>query len=248
VLRTATLTRALRGKAGWEVDIAIDGKIRNCAVLVVVDATGRAATFARRQGAKVRAHDRQIAVLTFENDADRGANSCSLVETSEIGWWYSAPVGPTRSICMFVTDDDLLPRGAGSDLWAWWLDQRSRTARLAHRFRDTTPARRLVVRSARSQRVEPPGEIGWLAVGDAAMAFDPLASQGIAKALDHGKRAAAAIAAQFAGDNSFMERFVCDLEREYAAYRATRSNYYRIEKRWPGSTFWKRRHALPIAV
>ena len=41
---------------------------------------------------------------------------------------------------------------------------------------------------------------GWLAVGDAAIAFDPLTSQGIAKALDHGKRAAASIAAYLAGD------------------------------------------------
>jgi flavin-dependent dehydrogenase len=88
----------------------------------------------------------------------------------------------------------------------------------------------------------------WLAVGDSAMAFDPLASQGIAKALDHGKRAAAAIAEQLGGGASFPERFACDLEREYAAYRATRADYYRMEKRWPGSMFWKRRHAQAMAA
>jgi flavin-dependent dehydrogenase len=243
VLRSATLTRALKRETGWDVDIAIDGKARSCSASVIVDATGRAATFARSQGAKVRAHDRQIAVVAFENDSNNGANSRSLVETAEIGWWYSAPLGPARRVCMLVTDDDLLPRGAPSDLYAWWLDQLSRTARLAHRFRDTGSSHRLVVRSARSQRVEPPCGTDWLAVGDAAMAFDPMASQGIAKALAHGKRAAADIAPHLAGDAFFPERFALDLEREYAAYRATRAGYYRIEKRWPRSVFWERRHA-----
>ena len=41
-------------------------------------------------------------------------------------------------------------------------------------------------------------------VGDAAMAFDPLASEGIAKALNGGRRAAASIAAYLAGDASSL--------------------------------------------
>jgi flavin-dependent dehydrogenase len=84
--------------------------------------------------------------------------------------------------------------------------------------------------------------LSWLAIGDAAMAFDPLASQGIAKALDHGERAALHIAAHLAGDASSLPTLALSLEREYAAYRATRASYYRIEKRWLQSAFWKRRH------
>jgi flavin-dependent dehydrogenase len=237
VLRSATLMRALKRKTGWEVDIAIGGKTQSCQVSLIIDATGRAATFARSQGAKVYAHDRQIAVVAFD-DSNNGTHTRSLVETAEIGWWYSAPIGPTRSICMLVTDDDLLPRGARSDLCAWWRDQLSRTAQLAHRFRGTGPPHRLVVRSARSQCVVPPCGIGWFGVGDAAMAFDPMASQGIAKAFAHGKRAAADIALHLAGEASFLERLALNLEREYMAYRATRADYYRIEKRWSRSMFW----------
>jgi flavin-dependent dehydrogenase len=245
VLRSATLTHAKKGNAGWEVDIAIGGKTRGFSVSVIVDATGRAAAFARSQGAKVLAHDRQIAVVSFQNDPNSETHTRSLVETAEIGWWYSAPIGPARSICMLVTDDDLLPRGGHPDLCAWWRNQLSHTARVTQRFRDTEPSHRLVVRSARSQRVEPSCGIGWLAVGDAAMAVDPVASKGIAKALDHGKRAAADIASNFAVDASLLERFALNLEREYAAYRAKRTNYYRIEQRWPRSVFWKRRHEKP---
>ena len=147
---------------------------------------------------------------------------------------------------MLITDDDLLPRGAHSDLNSWWLNQLSRTVQLVRRFRDIEPSRRLVVRSARSQRVEPPSGVGWLAVGDAAMAFDPMASQGIAKALDHGKRAAARIASHLAGDASSLEEFARQLESEYAAYRTMRAQYYRLEMRWPRAKFWKRRHEEPV--
>jgi flavin-dependent dehydrogenase len=243
VLRSASLTHASRTSRGWEVDLTVNGKARTCHVSLIVDATGRAASFSRSQGARVRAHDRQIAVVAIANDSNHQIdNSRSIVEAVEMGWWYGAPIDAARSICMLVTDDDMLPRGANSNQRAWWFEQLGCTAQLAHRFRNFQPSQRLIVRSARSQHLDPPCGIGWLAVGDAAMAFDPLASQGIAKALDHGKRAASSIAAYLSGDAMSLERLALDLRREYASYRATRADYYRIEMRWPQSVFWKRRN------
>ena len=81
-----------------------------------------------------------------------------MVETVELGWWYGAPIGPARSICMLVTDDDLLPRGANADQGAWWFEQLGGTAQLAHRFRNFQPSQRLIVRSARSQHLDPRSE------------------------------------------------------------------------------------------
>jgi flavin-dependent dehydrogenase len=131
VLRSATLIHMLKSKSGWEVDIAIDGKTRTYFVSVIVDATGRASTFARSQGAKVCAHDRQIAVMAIANEPNIGTHTRSLVEAVEIGWWYTASIGPTKSVCMLITDDDLLPKGGHSDLTAWWLEQLSGTAPVA---------------------------------------------------------------------------------------------------------------------
>ncbi len=247
VLRSASLTRASRTSRGWEVDLTINGKARTCQVSLIVDATGRAASFSRSQGARVRAHDRQIAVVAIANDSNHQIDdSRSIVEAVELGWWYGAPIDAARSICMLVTDDDLLPRGANSNQRAWWFEQLGSTAQLAHRFRNFQQSQRLIVRSARSQHLDAPCGIGWLAVGDAAMAFDPLASQGIAKALDHGKRAASSIAAYLSGDAMSLERLALDLRREYASYRVTRADYYRLEMRWPQSVFWKRRNVEPV--
>jgi flavin-dependent dehydrogenase len=79
VLRSVTLTRALKRAVGWGVDIAIDDKTRNCSVSVIIDATGRAATFARSQGAKVCACDRQIAVVAFQNNSNNGTRVCTQI-------------------------------------------------------------------------------------------------------------------------------------------------------------------------
>ena len=246
VLRSTTLARALRKKTNWDVTIESGGHTKNCGVSFIVDATGRTAKFSRGQGAKVHGQDRQIAVVAFMSRSTNDFNNTrSLVETAEMGWWYSAPLGPTRSICMLITDDDLLPRGLSSKLYDWWLDQLRRTVQLAQHFPDCRPCQRLVVRSARSQLLSPLCGLGWHAVGDAAMAFDPLASQGISKALDHGKRAASSIAAYLSGDALSLVRLALQLNQEYAAYRAMRADYYRIEMRWPQSVFWKRRHEEP---
>ena len=155
VLRSASLTHASRTSRGWEVDITVNGKARTCHVSLIVDATGRAASFSRSQGARVRAHDRQIAVVAIANDSNHQIDdSRSIVEAVEMGWWYGAPIDAARSICMLVTDDDMLPRGANSNQRAWWFEQLGSTAQLAHRFRSFQPSQRLIVRSARSQHLD----------------------------------------------------------------------------------------------
>jgi flavin-dependent dehydrogenase len=98
----------------------------------------------------------------------------------------------------------------------------------------------LIVRSARSQRLDIASGSKWLAIGDAAMALDPLTSQGIAKALEHGRRAASSIVDHIAGDDSSLERFASQVHSDYTAYRVMRTRYYRLETRWPKSLFWKR--------
>lgn len=241
VLRGAALLQARVTESGWDVDVSHDGETRHLAVALIVDASGRGATFARRQGARVRAEDRQIAVACLADRTGGDSDTRSTIETVETGWWYSAPIGPDQRILMLVTDDDLLPRA--ENRVDWWLRELLRTRRLPHGFGADHRPTRLVLRSARSQRLDAMSGANWLAVGDAAMAFDPLSSQGIVKAFDHAQRAAASIAAYLAGGTGALQQLASEFEDEYATYRVTRTGYYRMETRWPESPFWRRRHA-----
>ena len=77
------------------------------------------------------------------------------------------------------------------------------------------------------------------------MAFDPLSSQGVLKALLSGERAAQAILATRAGDESAFHEYGAFLERNFRIYLEARLQSYRAEQRWPELPFWHRRHQAP---
>src|SRR5215510_12331703 len=106
----------------------------------------------------------------------------------------------------------------------------------------------LHVRTARTQRLDRPTGAGWLAVGDAAISFDPLSSEGISKGLEWGRKAAAVAAALCRGDASAAETYQDEIGRTFADYLVTRYRYYAAEKRWPEATFWARRRLPPKPI
>ena len=96
------------------------------------------------------------------------------------------------------------------------------------------PVRRVDAGSARLDRV---GGDGWLAIGDAAMAVDPIASQGLMIALATGLAA---------GETS-LEDYTAFVETSWRAYARTRRACYAAEERWGNAPFWRRRRDAAIA-
>ena len=83
----------------------------------------------------------------------------------------------------------------------------------------------------------------WLAVGDAALSFDPLSSQGIANALYTGIQAGQAITAALNGNPAAPTAYARHLGDIYQAYLQNRQYYYGLENRWAERPFWRRRGA-----
>jgi flavin-dependent dehydrogenase len=77
---------------------------------------------------------------------------------------------------------------------------------------------------------------GWAATGDAAVAFDPLSSQGLVTALVMG-REAGCVAAGLVSATDYAAEYRSLLDEHLALRRA----YYAMETRWPDSPFWARR-------
>ena len=80
---------------------------------------------------------------------------------------------------------------------------------------------------------------GWAATGDAAVAFDPLSSQGLVTALVMG-REAGRLAAGLMGATDYAAEYQSLLDEHLALRRA----YYAMETRWPDSPFWARRQRV----
>lgn len=89
---------------------------------------------------------------------------------------------------------------------------------------------------AETARLSPCRGPGWLAVGDAALSFDPLASQGILTALQSAQMAATSVA-------NGGYHYAAYLDDVHARHIAGCLTHYSLERRWSARPFWRRRMA-----
>ncbi|WP_396230553.1 NAD(P)/FAD-dependent oxidoreductase, partial [Frankia sp. ACN1ag] len=116
------------------------------------------------------------------------------------------------------------------------------THHLRHRADPDRAATSPRLSPAAGRYLDPPIGAAWLAVGDAALAVDPLSSQGILNALHSGFRAGLTIAEDLAGNSRALQAYRSFIDRVTATYLRNSTEVYRQERRWTESTFWRRRH------
>jgi flavin-dependent dehydrogenase len=167
-----------------------------------------------------------------------------LIEAEQDGWWYTALLPSKQRVVAYLTDWDTGVLRAlytpGTFLARLGQTQHLRACLETHDYRLKAKPRGAAANSARLDRFV---GAGWLAVGDAALSFDPLSSQGIFTALYTGMKAGQALHASFHGDQSALHAYSQQLEMIYTTYLRNRDNYYQLERRWMQRPFWKRRHA-----
>jgi flavin-dependent dehydrogenase len=243
VRRGPRFTAASREPDGtWALTLAHGAARDILRAAVVIDATGRAAAFASRAGAQRAVDDELIgvAVMLRFDGADSARDTRTLVEAQRDGWWYSAAIPGDRVVVAWMSDADLVRHDDLKEPQRW-LDHVRATQFTRARIDACTPEWPVRIWSARSQRLRDVCGEGWIAIGDAASAFDPLSSAGVVKALYSGKLGAFAVLDLLGGVASGFDRYRQYVEREYAEYLTTRSHFYGREHRWRDSAFWTRR-------
>lgn len=212
----------------------------------IVDATGRASRLARQMGAQHIRYDRLIgAAFLLKSQRGEGIKeSFTLVEAVRSGWWYSARLPDEKLMVVYFTDSDLLDHKILKT--SGWFALLRDTEHTSHRVRegDYSPVAEPHVLAAHGARLNEVGGERWLAVGDAAAAYDPLSSYGISSAMGTGFYAASAIVDSLAGRRDALPVYRRIIEQAYAQYLILHREYYAIEQRWPDELFWRRRHEL----
>ena len=147
-------------------------------------------------------------------------------------------------MAVFMTDADLLPRARSA--WpAFWHARWQQTVHTQERLRDCAPPATLRVAAANSSRLDRVCGSGWLAVGDAALSFDPLSSQGLLHALASGLCAGTTSHRYLAGEAAALGEYASQMDDVARAYARLHAAYYEREQRWPQSAFWHRRCPKP---
>ncbi len=249
LLRGTRLRAAERSSGGgWRLRLA-SGDSRSepagatLAARLVVDATGSAAAFARRRGARLVAADRLVGFARFFAD-DGAGDPRTRVEAVADGWWYTAGLPGGRRVAACLTDADLGRRLGLADA-AVWSRHLAATMVMRQALAAARPLGPVTVHAAASRRLDPAAGDGWLAVGDAASTFDPLSSAGILKALRSGIFASYAAADLLTrGDPTALARHRRYVDDEFAGYARVRERHYDGERRWPEGEFWRRRQKV----
>jgi flavin-dependent dehydrogenase len=221
-----------------EADRSPDGQ---CSIHAdgVIDATGRRSVLTRRLGGDSTVRDRLVAVaVQYRADLDT-VGRYTLIEATTDGWWYSAPLPDDQLIVMRMTDSDLL---GGVKRRAGWQERLDASRSTRERVAGSSIVRGPKVAAATSHRLHrPPRTDRWLAVGDAALAVDPLSGSGVQRAVDTGVKGALAMDRWLDGDRSGVERYERELDDAFEAYLDRRRDYYGLETRWSERPFWRRR-------
>lgn len=228
--------RASPMRDGWRID-APDGMCE-CVPRLVVDARGRLAN-PRRQAAQ---SGHGLLAVTMVGRADPADAGTATVEATPFGWiWTHAPLDAPAAAAVLVDADAAAVDGVTRLVHlalqaALGPARRLQGARAAH-ANDATP------------RVAAPA-VDRLVIGDAAATIDPLASQGVEKALFAADHAVAVCASALAHPEWRDRLFAVHARWEHGlwqAHQAAAAEWYARETRFPEAPFWQQRRSSPAA-
>ncbi|SFV14963.1 Dehydrogenase (flavoprotein) [Methylobacterium sp. 174MFSha1.1] len=237
----AKLAGLARSGDGWRLTVTRHGRPLTVAARIVIDAGGRASPVARALGRRRTRQDRLICRWLHGHGAEGPRRTMVAAEAE--GWWYTAPLPAGRRVLAFHTDADLpaaVETADAPDLLARAKSQPGLADILdATGFVPDGPAGSCAAHSA---RIDAAAGEGWLAVGDAALACDPLSSQGLLNALYTALTGAEAVLRTLAGEPQALDEYRRGLDAVAGAYDTHLRAWYGLETRWADRPFWSRRH------
>lgn len=241
LLSPATLDSLQRSNEKWLVRLKTDTNPVEVTARFVIDAGGQSAPLVRKLGMRARVHHNLVCCYLYGRDHATGARGLTYVEAVRNGWFYTAPIPQGRRILAFHSDADLQTRKRSGVIE--WLEEAKGLASLLADVR-FVPESETYITSARSAVLEPAAGDGWLAVGDAAISFDPLSSQGLFNALFTGLAAAEAVDSHLSGKELSLTQYQQATRAIFDAYSRKLAATYAAERRWPDAPFWQRRSSL----
>lgn len=227
--------------------LALEGDSSRHLAPVIVDASGRSASLARRLGLNHIRQDAQVCLHSFLMAPASDEDTTTRLVADEDGWWYSVRLANGRRVLAYHLDakhperivlkrpEVLLNRVRCHSLLADVLAQ-VQPAEIHCR-----PAGTALLDIANLDKAGP----GFLAIGDAAITFDPISSQGLFHSLASAESAAAAINAGCWHNPHAVQSFKQELLAVASHYLAKLRLTYQGPERFAEAPFWADR-VMPL--
>jgi flavin-dependent dehydrogenase len=223
--------RATPSARGWRVTHGSDAF--EAAFLIV--ATGRnALPFAARISRK--SVDRLVAVLGYARHVSGDCDLRLVIEAAPGGWWYRCPSPRGYQQIVFLSDADLVSALTRSTV-NWFAKSGAKTE-LGQGLIIDEPMRIVAANTYCRDAIR--GD-NIVLIGDAAMAGDPLAGDGVSWAITSGLNAAEIIPSAAQDREAALAAYSDIALARFTEFLTTRRDTYGHVRRWPHSLFWSRR-------
>lgn len=261
-VRFQSCARTADGMFNWRLTLASEAGELQYRVRYLVDCSGRRAAVGRALGVQTLHNDDKLFAYAqwFSCDGDDD-DRYTRIEAAPYGWWYSNRLPGTedseiRRLVVLHSDKDLpeAKTAASAQGFDQLLDDSTHIAPLL-KARGYRPCGTIRGAPANSQRLQDFCGDAWMAVGDAAQAYDPLSSQGIDKALRTASHAGHMIhyaltdspggAAGLDSGNTYFRQYDEQQQQLWQTYWSRRDYYYGVQPRWADQPFWQRRCRVP---
>lgn len=227
---------------GFEIQIKDAEKESIIFADLVVDASGSRSVFAQAQGQQ-QLNTESLVCLSMRfaiKETGQKFSKMTHLEGAENGWWYAAQIPNNQLLVALYTDAEMLKKQKlnTSETWLAALE----TTRHIHNLRAN-----MELVDARPKGFAAPSFIlnetagtDWLAIGDAASAYDPITAQGIMKSMLTAFFAAQTIVQKLEGTITDFKNYDAYIQYKYKQYLNMRRHLYQLEKRWDKASFWKK--------
>jgi 2-polyprenyl-6-methoxyphenol hydroxylase-like FAD-dependent oxidoreductase len=202
---------------------------------------------AKRLGARRQLVDKLTFVCGhFTHNGTERRSTLTMLEAAKEGWWYTANLPNGRIVAAFATEAEFA-RSMALHTPRHWMLLLKQTKHVGRRLNNCTlDPFPLTVRVVAPFRLDRFSEERWLAVGDAAAAYDPISSLGIEKAFGSALDAAATIARAIECGGFLSSDYGEGIARAFNEYQANRDYFYALEQRWADASFWQNRRARSV--
>lgn len=238
VFQLAQVCSTIQKADGWQIELAVDGRLYKLNAAFVVDATGRRGFFRR---SRRRLSPRTVALCGHLDG--RNLPRATLVEALSDGWCWAAPIpGGLLSTMVFLDPESIrhLRPGGLETLWRSYLAKAGLFSDLASAPAVKSPT----LCDASAYYDQHPVGRALIRVGEANFALDPLSSTGVEKAMQTGLFAALVLHTTMLGPerSAMCQRFYRDRSQEaVAAHIQWSSNFYAAVERFRHHSFWAAR-------
>ena len=232
----------------WNVT-AIDQNNQSveCSSPIIIDASGRKAHAAKQCGVVKVANDPLLCAYTFLPLTQQDMDSTTRIAAAKEGWWYSVQTCHGRILAYhFDRDrsdqvhlqnskafiDEACSYGLLGDVLSGYPTRSLEAVPLQYRAAGGTS-----LNFEQLQQLPP----GFLAIGDALLSFDPIASQGLFHALASAHSACQCILDGFPENVSAASRYYREMTLVKQRYHYHWHHTYCGPKRFSQYPFWQRR-------